>query len=119
MPGHVIDKDNTIKAFGKINSLLEQSLMKIKEINKDEQFDSCTNVKLAEEANKAELLTKEISGIVFKKEKEERSTELRELAEFACMLMDDPKYYCNEDQLLEEFFENKLKQELLNKEQER
>lgn len=119
MPGHVIDKDNTIKALGKINSLLEQSLTKIKEINKDEQFDSCTNVKLAEEVNKAEFLVKEISGIVFKKGKEERNTELRELAEFACMLMDDPKYYCNENQLLDDFFQYKEKQELLNKEQER
>lgn len=67
MAGHIIDKENTINALGSINRLLGQSLMKIKEINQDEQFDFCTNSKLAEEVCKAESLIKEISDIVFQK----------------------------------------------------
>ena len=39
-----------------------------------------------------------------------QSDELLELAEFACMLMDDPTYYCNEDKLLADFREYKQKQ---------
>lgn len=39
--------------------------------------------------------------------------ELRKLAEFACMLMDDPRYYRNENKLLEDFFKYKQKQETL------
>ena len=65
MAGHIIDKDNTINALGKINSLLAQSLMKIKEINKDEQFDFCTSNRLAEEVATAERIIKDISKIVF------------------------------------------------------
>lgn len=69
MTGHVIDKQNTINTLMKINSLLSETLMKIKEINKDEQFDFCTDNKLAEEVCKTETITKEISDIVFQKKK--------------------------------------------------
>lgn len=69
MAGHIIDKSNTIQALGSINSLLGQSLQKIKEINEDEQFDFCTNSELAERVSKAESLIKEISDIVFQKKK--------------------------------------------------
>ena len=37
MAGHIIDKDNTLKALDKINSLLSQSLQIIKKVNEDEQ----------------------------------------------------------------------------------
>ena len=36
MAGHIIDKDNTLKALDKINSLLSQSLQIIKKVNEDE-----------------------------------------------------------------------------------
>ena len=73
MSGHIIDKENTINALMKINSLLGQALMKIREINEDEQFDFCTNAKLAEEVCKTEAITKEISNIVFQKKKIKRA----------------------------------------------
>ena len=65
MVGHIIDKDNTLKALGSINSLLGQSLMIIKKVNEDEQWDYCTSSQLADKVNEAERLIKEISKIVF------------------------------------------------------
>lgn len=65
MAGHIIDKDNTLKALGSINSLLGQSLMIIKKVNEDEQWDFCTDSQLADKVNTAERLVKEISKIVF------------------------------------------------------
>lgn len=68
MPGHIIDKDNTLKALRSINVLLGQSLEKIKEINKDEQFDFCTSSELADKVCTAERLIKDISKIVFQED---------------------------------------------------
>ena len=65
MAGHIIDKDNTLKALGSINSLLSQSLQIIKKVNEDEQWDYCTDDKLARTVNTMERLVKEISDIVF------------------------------------------------------
>ena len=65
MAGHIIDKDNTLKALGSINSLLGQSLMVIKKVNEDEQWDFCTDSQLADKVSTAERLIKEISKIVF------------------------------------------------------
>ena len=65
MAGHIIDKDNTLKALGSINSLLGQSLMIIKKVNEDEQWDFCTDNRLAEEVATAERIIKNISKIVF------------------------------------------------------
>ena len=65
MAGHIIDKDNTLKALDKINSLLSQSLQIIKKVNEDEQWDYCTDDKLARIVNKTERLSKDISDIVF------------------------------------------------------
>lgn len=65
MAGHIIDKDNTLKALGSINSLLGQSLMIIKKVNEDEQWDFCTDSQLADKVSTAERLVKEISKIVF------------------------------------------------------
>ena len=39
----VIEKDNTLKALGSINTLLSQSLEIIKNVNEDEQWDFCTD----------------------------------------------------------------------------
>ena len=65
MAGHIIDKDNTLKALDKINSLLSQSLQIIKKVNEDEQWDYCTDDKLARIVNITERLSKDISDIVF------------------------------------------------------
>ena len=65
MAGHIIDKDNTLKALGSINSLLGQSLMIIKKVNEDEQWDYCTDNQLADKVSTTERLVKEISQIVF------------------------------------------------------
>lgn len=65
MAGHIIDKDNTLKALGSINSLLGQALMIIKKVNEDEQWDFCTDNQLADKVSTAERLVKEISKIVF------------------------------------------------------
>lgn len=65
MAGHIIDKDNTLKALGSINSLLSQSLQIIKKVNEDEQWDYCTDDQLARTVNITERLAKEISDIVF------------------------------------------------------
>lgn len=65
MAGHIIDKDNTLKALGSINSLLSQSLQIIKKVNEDEQWDYCTDDQLARTVNTTERLAKEISDIVF------------------------------------------------------
>ena len=65
MAGHIIDKDNTLKALGSINSLLGQALVIIKEVNKDEQWDYCTSSDLADKVCTTERLVKEISKIVF------------------------------------------------------
>ena len=65
MAGHIIDKDNTLKALGSINSLLGQSLMIIKKVNEDEQWDFCTDSQLADKVSMAERLIKDISKIVF------------------------------------------------------
>ena len=65
MAGHIIDKDNTLKALDKINSLLSQSLQIIKKVNEDEQWDYCTDDKLARIVNTTERLLKDISNIVF------------------------------------------------------
>lgn len=43
MAKHIIDKDNTLKALGSINTLLSQSLQIIKKVNEDEQWDFCTD----------------------------------------------------------------------------
>lgn len=69
MAKHIIDKDNTLKALGSINTLLSQSLQIIKKVNKDEQWDFCTDDVLARRVNDAERLIKEISDIVFQNEK--------------------------------------------------
>lgn len=47
MAKHIIDKDNTLKALGSINTLLSQSLQVIKKVNEDEQWDFCTDDVLA------------------------------------------------------------------------
>lgn len=39
MTKYIIDKDNTLKALGSINTLLSQSLQIIKKVNEDEQWD--------------------------------------------------------------------------------
>lgn len=65
MAGHIIDKDNTLQALGKINSLLEQSLEIIKMVNEDEQWDFCTSSELAYKVRTADNFIKEISKIVF------------------------------------------------------
>ena len=72
MAGHIIDKDNTLKALGSINSLLGQSLAIVKKVNEDEQWDFCTDNKLAQEVSLAERLIKDISKIVFQEVKRER-----------------------------------------------
>lgn len=36
MAKHIIDKDNTLKTLGSINTLLSQSLQIIKKVNEDE-----------------------------------------------------------------------------------
>lgn len=43
--------------------------------------------------------------------RDQSKDELRELAEFACQLMDNPRYYNNEDKLLEDFFKYKQERE--------
>ena len=43
--------------------------------------------------------------------RKQSKNELRELAEFACQLMDSPIYYNNEDKLLEDFFKYKKERE--------
>lgn len=63
--GHIIDKDNTLKALGSINRLLSQSLEIIKKVNEDEQWDFCTSSELANKAETTEKLAKEIFDIVF------------------------------------------------------
>lgn len=65
MAGHIIDKENTRHTLGKINSLLAQSLNIIRDVNKDEQWDFCTDAKLSEEVATSERLIKSISDIVF------------------------------------------------------
>lgn len=65
----VIEKDNTLKALGSINTLLSQSLAIIKNVNEDEQWDFCTDDILARRINDSERLIKEISDIVFQKKK--------------------------------------------------
>lgn len=65
MAKHIIDKDNTLKALGSINTLLSQSLQIVKMVNKDEQWDFCTDDVLARRVNEAERLIKEISDVVF------------------------------------------------------
>ena len=65
MAKHIIDKDNTLKALGSINTLLSQSLQIIKKVNEDEQWDFCTDDVLARRVNDAERLIKEISDVVF------------------------------------------------------
>ena len=65
MAGHIIDKDNTVKALDKMNSVLSQSLQIIKKVNEDEQWDYCTDDKLARTVNTTERLSKDISDIVF------------------------------------------------------
>lgn len=67
MAGHIIDKDNTTKALQSVNRLLSQSLEVIKKVNEDEQWDFCTDDRLAHIVNDTERLTKEISKIVYKK----------------------------------------------------
>lgn len=69
MAKHIIDKDNTLKALGSINTLLSQSLQIIKKVNEDEQWDFCTDNVLARQVNDAERLIKEISDVVFQNEK--------------------------------------------------
>jgi phosphoribosyl-ATP pyrophosphohydrolase len=69
MAKHIIDKDNTLKALGSINTLLSQSLQIIKKVNEDEQWDFCTDDVLARRVNDAERLIKEISDVVFQNEK--------------------------------------------------
>jgi len=75
MAGHIIDKDNTLKALRSINSLLGQSLMIIKKVNEDEQWDFCTDAHLAEEISTAERLIGDISKIVFQEENSQTETE--------------------------------------------
>ena len=65
MAGHIIDKNNTLRALRSINSLLGQSLMIIKKVNEDEQWDFCTDSQLADKVSTAEKLIKDISKIVF------------------------------------------------------
>ena len=48
MEKHIIDKDNTLKALGSINSLLSQSLQIIKKVNEDEQLAAIDFVLLEE-----------------------------------------------------------------------
>lgn len=43
--------------------------------------------------------------------RDQSKNELLELAEFACQLMDNPRYYNNEDKLLEDFFKYKQERE--------
>lgn len=69
MAKHIIDKDNTLKALGNINTLLSQSLQIIKKVNEDEQWDFCTDDVLARRVNDAERLIKQISDVVFQNEK--------------------------------------------------
>ena len=69
MAKHIIDKDNTLKALGSINTLLSQSLQIIKKVNEDEQWDFCTDDVLARRVNDTERLIKEISDVVFQNEK--------------------------------------------------
>ena len=67
--GHVIDKDNVRHSLSSINSLLSQAVIIAKQVNKDEQWDYCTDNVLAERVSTAEKLTKELSDIVFQKRK--------------------------------------------------
>ena len=64
MAGHIIDKDNTTKALQSVNRLLSQSLEVIKKVNEDEQWNFCTDDRLAHIVNDTERLTKEVSKIV-------------------------------------------------------
>lgn len=68
MAKHIIEKDNTLKALGSINTLLSQSLEILKMVNEDEQWDFCTDDVLARRVNEAERLVKEISDVVFQRE---------------------------------------------------
>lgn len=68
MAKHIIEKDNTLKALGSINTLLSQSLDILKMVNEDEQWDFCTDDVLARRVNEAERLVKEISDVVFQRE---------------------------------------------------
>lgn len=72
MAGHIIDKDNTLKALRSINSLLSQSLEIIKKVNEDEQWDFCTDDELARKVNETERLAKEISDVVFQKKRKKK-----------------------------------------------
>ena len=67
--GHVIDKDKVRHSLSSINSLLSQAVIIAKQVNKDEQWDFCTDNVLAERVSIAEKLTKELSDIVFQKRK--------------------------------------------------
>lgn len=72
MSKHIIDKDNTRKTLKSVNALLSQSIEVIKNVNKDKQWDFCTDDTLARIVTDTERLSKELSDIVFQKNKKTR-----------------------------------------------
>lgn len=75
MAGHIIDKDNTLKALQSVNTLLAQSLEVIQKVNEDEQWDFCTDDRLARIINETERLTKEISDTVYQEKRHNKKRE--------------------------------------------
>ena len=67
-----INRENAIQTLKQANDVLREALLQIREINKEEQFDFCTSSKLAEIACESENLIKEISKIVFQRDRGNR-----------------------------------------------
>lgn len=65
MTTHIIDKENTKNALRKINSLLQQTDEIITKVNKDEQWDYCTDDQLARLINETDHILTNIKSQVF------------------------------------------------------